>query len=60
MYKEQELNVKGNPTGRSAYAPEKKLGECPKTELTGKIFCYEEKYFHEKSSRRIEIWSTCS
>ena len=33
----------GNPTVRSAKAPEKETDECPKTELTGKMFCYKSK-----------------
>ena len=38
-----ELNLWGNPTGRSAKAPEKGTDECPKTELTGEKFCYKRK-----------------
>ena len=42
-YKTLELNLQGNPTGRSAKAPEKGTIECPTTELTGEMFCYQRK-----------------
>ena len=33
----------GNPTGRSAKAPEKGTDEIPETELNGEMFCYKRK-----------------
>ena len=44
-----ELNLLGNPTGRSAKAPEKETDECLKTDKTGEMFCYKRKTnFHEE------------
>ena len=38
-----ELNLSGNPTGRSAKAPEKGTDEISETLLTGKMFCFKRK-----------------
>ena len=47
--------TRSEPVGRSAKAPEKETEECPKTELTGEMFCYQRKItFMKRSSKRME------